>query len=125
MTLPDDTREKSVLLARVMGMYVEEWPEGQWWIDPDGERNFISNLYDPANMQFAWRVLNWAQQHFDRTQRRDLTYTVMRITLPPAQAQAAWLDKVLQLAIEAGLVTEDGTRATLADEEVNRDAIHK
>lgn len=66
----------------------------------------ISTLYDPDHMALAWRVLNWADgemklwdmffpwwdEEFEAT------------ALSPADAQRAWLDKILELAIEAGLV---------------------
>jgi len=76
----------------------------------------LPNLYAPANMVLAWQCLNWVDTqniHLDtvkgeRSMRVELYYDVFHsmgaFDLPPAQAQAAWLDKVLELVIEAGLV---------------------
>ena len=127
-------QEKSILLAKAMewdvGLMDETiFPTGEdisVFIDTgDGE-----SLYDPANMALAWRVLNWAQQQecFDAG-RHDLTGFTFNLTLidswigrmigqknmgrldspslfdlPPADAQRLWLDKILFLVIEAGLV---------------------
>lgn len=72
----------------------------------------LFNLYDPANMALAWRVLNWAgmTQFFEdfskwANARMDLTQIVVNgQDLPPDRAQKSWLDKILALAIEAGMV---------------------
>ena len=85
------------------------------------------NLYDPANMALAWRVLNWALQQNQPTRGDlddlwkmpfgdELFAYVAAISprddglsifeLPPAEAQRAWLDKILELA-EAGMVSDD------------------
>jgi len=88
------------------------------------------DFYHPSVMSLAWRVLNWAQQQecFDAG-RHDLTGFTFNLTLidswigrmigqknmgrldspslfdlPPADAQRLWLDKILFLVIEAGLV---------------------
>lgn len=91
-------------------------------------------LYDPAHMALAWRVLNWAynglslhtwgaRSEFDYALARQklakifelyprsitgfgLTYHVV-YEMPPADAQRLWLDTILELAIEAGLVSEE------------------
>jgi hypothetical protein len=81
----------------------------------------IGNLYDPENMALAWRVLNWAAKKFhygdsysagyriddwimdEPIVKGDGAYNIW--DLPPAEAQRAWLDKILELAIEAGLTT--------------------
>ena len=118
-------QKKSVMLARVMG----------WEIHPVIGQHIIHtlihnvvvgdeiignmlgdelNLYDPANMALAWRVLNWA---IVSPWNNVIGYTftgnvaILRmfedakmIKLSPADAQRAWLDKVLSLAIEAGLI---------------------
>ena len=75
----------------------------------------LPNLYDVQNMALAWLVLNWASSNKSlHPEERDemqykmqewLTYHVGWLDiLPPADAQRLWLDKILELAIEAGLV---------------------
>lgn len=69
------------------------------------------DLYDEKNMELAWRVLNWAlrvhtdSKHFD-------SFFIMRDELRLALknlwgtdfAQTAWLDRILRLAIDAGMI---------------------
>ena len=107
--LPDTTteagqREASVMLARLSGWEVEPDDYGKMWIKCPGEPYATTNLYQPVFMFLAWRVLNWVQTNMDRAARRDLSYIVMDFTATPAAAQRAWLDKVLSLAIEAGML---------------------
>ena len=83
------------------------------------------NLYDPANMALAWLVLNWAMEQTEpmviRTSRwapepfpvdfgSEVDYWLSEkvdiARKPPAEAQRAWLDEIVELAIEAGLVKE-------------------
>lgn len=116
-------QEKSVMLARLVGWEVNQnnSPVGQIFIYYDRPRsNAIANLYDTANMALAWRVLNWfwafckpletPQQvtmwdgyHADLILWM-IDYGSSYEDMPPAEAQAAWLDKILELAIEAGMV---------------------
>lgn len=72
------------------------------------------NLYDPANMALAWRVLNWTGDNFSD----DSIYELNKFMLGMGgndtafdkyiwyrdNSQTAWLDKILKLAIEAGMV---------------------
>jgi hypothetical protein len=77
-------------------------------------------LYSPARMALAWRVLNWisgadsdkeidegslsnvhAWLRFHRWWTERDNFLVQE---SPADAQRAWLDKILSLCIEAGLV---------------------
>ena len=125
--------KKSVLLAKAMGWKVTALPVGHddlFIIVPNEYDRNIRSFYSPANMSLAWRVLNWAQQQecFDAG-RHDLTGFTFNLTLidswigrmigqknmgrldspslfdlPPADAQRLWLDKILFLVIEAGLV---------------------
>ena len=128
-------QEKSVALARVMA----------WKIHPViGQHiihRFIHNvivgdeiignmlgdvldLYDPANMALAWRVLNWAIETDLRIVEYDksapIAWEIYKgaqvFTLPPADAQRAWLDKILELAIEAGLTAPPQAERANADE---------
>lgn len=133
--LSDRDREKSVLLARLVGWKFSkhECGEPRWsWEDENG--NQISGslhdsvvrvakqpairvapmLYSPANMALAWRVLNWANDNglpadqwiaFNEWWKHE-SYDDdnHRLLWGRPDAQRAWLDKVLDLAIEAGLV---------------------
>jgi hypothetical protein len=109
-------QEKSAALLRLMGQAVDctcgkpgctvgrEIDSGRGWFVPT-----VKNLYDPANMALAWRVLNWANQDETISQvdwHIYKKYFDELLEMPPADAQQAWLDKILTLAIEAGMVTE-------------------
>lgn len=71
----------------------------------------LFNLYDPANMALAWRVGVWAGNNLpndaisklnDLWLRRD-TYPYEVFMWYEPEAQRLWLDKILELAIEAGM----------------------
>ena len=108
--------EKSVLLAKAMGNPISFAMPGNS-DDTTAEYPFNLNLYDAANMALAWRVLNWAnEQHAPDPQEEyiaDEVQEYMRFfgawlsILPPDEAQRNILDKILSLAIEAGLVKLD------------------
>ena len=132
--LPDTStearqREASVMLARLRGWRMEETQWGDGFVLTDGQEETIDgelytdgqmvNLYDPANMALAWRVLNWAfnnlpgdtgqsQNFFDFLNAREYWEQEFLWSMPPAAAQRAWLDKILQLAIEAGMCGREG-----------------
>ncbi len=108
-------QEKSVLLAKAMGWRV--FRSGNIQAKLDGSQWMTKDLYDPANMALAWRVLNWAnsQKHYYAGFQGysglmfDFLYHWLFsdetfFELSPADAQRLWLDKILELAIEAGLV---------------------
>jgi hypothetical protein len=109
-------REKSIALARLA------WSEG-WHTDRDGRiieylfygddaswalwsSSFGTTLYDPSNMELAWRVLNWASTD-DEIRRAFVGFwdNADLWQVDPAEAQRAWLDTVLELAVEAGIAT--------------------
>lgn len=124
--------KKSVMLAGLIPEWevVLVWSWGDAWMVrvKDTEETLLTinmarsglSLYsvddrgNPLFMPLAWRVLNWADKTLNRiTYRLPMTYgDVFQLwweestvfDMPPAEAQVAWLDKVLQLAIEAGLV---------------------
>ena len=91
--------EKSVLLAKAMA------PE-------DGVFDHTLNLYDPANMALAWGVAGFAMEQtsaWNAPGGYAMAYDfqewwVCEIEPGLPDAQRLWLDKVLSLAIEAGLV---------------------
>ena len=129
--------EKSVVLARLCGWikpadiygvwvisvpHSKVWGGIQWRVNPTELPNF--NLYSTRMMPTAWCVLNWAQssenginlgfsgKRRDYDERLDCPVSWFFEnsgieTMPPADAQRAWLDKVLQLAIEAGMVHDE------------------
>ena len=108
-------QEKSVMLARAMGWDVETKSANPWSAFTNDEPNYIEVIfYKDAegylhetcdfytdHMEVAWRVLNWAAKRFDIYEWWDVQ------DMPeeePAVAQRAWLDKILELCIEAGIV---------------------
>lgn len=131
-TLTDE--QKSVMLAQAMGIHVEaDYIYVQYWGIEEGlyddyeyppseltgiytiggwDRKYgvyLRSFYDPANMPMAWRVLNWANNTAFGTGKLDgypwwHNFVADMRLLPPAAAQRAWLDKILELAIEAGLI---------------------
>ena len=110
--------QKSVMLAKAMG-----WEKDTYhrvWVDNTAEevhRTSSFNLYDPANMALAWRVLNWCHEEMYSNQWLEFSnwwngyYSTPDSLhfwgLSPADAQRLWLDKILELAIEAGLAEVD------------------
>lgn len=131
-----NAEQKSVMLARLCGWKMEDAPRGYpaHVLDETGKNIFpwesfdgdvigwagkYPNLYDPANMALAWRVLNWASmQDFEDTNHTWCDVVFDRICvkslelfdLPPEKAQTQWLDKILELAIEAGRVELEASK---------------
>jgi len=105
------TREKSVLLARAMGWEVQDSVQpgvSKFRVPDDNWVSWYYDLYPTNRMALAWRVLKWACLHDGLIRYRRGTIDWLDFgplqRLPPAEAQAAWLDMILELAIEAGLV---------------------
>ncbi len=115
--------ENSVLLAKAMGWQIRNSDriEGlQFVYDADEVQVHVTrdarflpndpfNLYAPAHMALAWRVLNWATIVLDFGLENNIQEWFegevdILLTTPAANAQRLWLDKILELAIEAGLV---------------------
>lgn len=135
MTQPTD-HEKSVTLARLTGVGAYSGPAVKssivdsrgiehdvTTIDGTPHDYQVPNLYDSANMELAWMVLNWAAKQFQYGDSYEAGYTIDDWAadivlveeewgafnlwdLPPAEAQRAWLDKILELATEAGMVSQ-------------------
>ena len=124
-------QEKSVLLARAMGLEIE--PQfahphdifikipSEW----DYEWELLEGDFYTAPMEISWRVLNWASEQMPKETSPPgmVVHTwagrlhsfwgeshwvgkskLFIHSMPPADAQRLWLDKILELAIEAGLV---------------------
>jgi len=119
-TLTDE--QKSVMLAKLCGWVVTNGFDGII-ISSSTEVFQITltspnYLYNRKWMFIAWLVLNWAMQQkiavYDNVNFRDLLSDYLidvkdfgAFGLPPADAQRAWLDKILELAIEAQNKTFD------------------
>ena len=104
--MPD--QEKSVMLAKAMGWeYNDHWKvltvdNSDFWY-----REF--NLYAPENMALAWRVHGWAMDN--EVQKIALPYRGWWIQERPwlwliDGAQREYLDQILALCIEAGIIEE-------------------
>ena len=130
-------QEKSVLLAKAMTdtdgipFFMLDLKEslllaGAVQVPLAEIETYVYNLYDPANMALAWKCLNWAIERDDsvsfrtwggETKRESFGFTLNQYlghmvlgALPPADAQRLWLNKILELAIEAGLIeVQDAT----------------
>ena len=94
--------QKTAILAELANMTPDVMNSGVLCVD----------LYDPQNMALAWRVLNhvWSYQHLFDNQIVTWSYVIgyaIDGSLPPADAQRTWLDMILSLAIEAGMVAGD------------------
>lgn len=85
------------------------WKPGEFsWMEQASE--LAINLYRPENMALAWRVLNWIMNYpmVDDDSYQFVTKFQFSVNigdmmrLPPAKAMAAWLDRILFLAMEAG-----------------------
>ncbi len=107
--------EKSVMLARLCGWNVELLGDDVWVSNSDNEYLFSVRLAAPKYlynykwMFLAWRVLNWAGSHFrtvDYMEIHNWFWMSQNWRANPADAQRAWLDKILTLAMAAGMVTE-------------------
>lgn len=114
-------QEKSVMLARAMGLEVYESKEAYFKAgmphaieyDVNIEHpayfhaehrlsNVLPNYYDPVNMALAWTVL----QHFKHEggNLRDTDYDTWVDEDNAADAQRTWLDKIFYKSIEAGII---------------------
>ena len=134
--IPDTTTEEgrqaaSVLLAQLVGWITTDEvfhhyhpPSGGGTSVNHRRGQVIGNifglvptLYNPANMALAWRVLNWAfsnlpgktgqsQEFWDFLHAQEYWDQHYLWGTPPAEAQRAWLDKILTLAIQAKMFEE-------------------
>lgn len=114
------TQEKSEKLYSLVG-WKKEWADFNSMILLDSNGKGVGhglmkpsvpmpNLYDEKNMALAWRVLNWAEAYSQLHATGDFYDGWMQLLpeclflLAPTDAQTAWLDKILELAIEAGMI---------------------
>ncbi len=141
-TLPDTTTEKgqreaSVMLAELCGWHIGNIRlESRAWmrvmVDASGtdlglrppfggglnkkeqelKPTTLFNLYDPANMALAWRVLNWWEwvKSEEGGGLSEKTFFVgfgdfeAWMKMLPAEALRRWLDKILSLAVKEGMI---------------------
>ena len=104
-------QEKTVMLARLCGWDIKS-DGGRTWVTCQDEAYSTTNLYQPIFMLLAWRVLNWAIENLPKFMRTIEENFLCIGVLPyfgitPENAQRAWLDRILSLAIEAGMVEGD------------------
>jgi hypothetical protein len=154
MTKQDEMtdQEKSVKLAKLMGWkYKHDGITGDWYeplgIEPlyeewqcyrrKANHKYVVaislNLYSPANMALAWRVLNWAYNQLtgkNNIRNRLFDYLVLSnkaiYGLPSADAQRLWLDKILELATRGGDdMNEQYTEAEIQQAETGLNAAIK
>ncbi len=118
MNIKDLTdQEKSDLLCNLAGISKEQfsatgldgleweftWPD-LYEVDEDGI---------PLHMPLAWLILNWwTEDEVDRPWAQWAEFSGFwedgfLTQLPAADAQRLWLDKILELAIEAGMIELD------------------
>lgn len=122
-------QEKSVILARLCGwLKTDEYfysyfpPFGQG-VSVNRTKGYVETdifdtkklhgcrtLYHVLSMPLAWYVLNWAMSNLDK---EDYDYQMSRFiefsefeTMPPQEAQRLWLDKILNLALETGMIND-------------------
>lgn len=103
--------------------YEPEYREIIYYRESNNTSREVHDLYDPANMALAWQVLNWASDNESMGQyhawwgdvvKEPMWFIVNQYLgsmvlgkLPPADVQRLWLDKILELAVETGIVEVD------------------
>jgi len=99
--------DKSVLLAMAMEWQVVEHNKRRCTIGHIGERigviDYPFNLYDPANMALAWRVVRWAFDEDDRCMVNTFRdwYRQHAIRIARSEdGQRILLDKIVELVEE-------------------------
>ena len=102
-------QEKSVMLARAMDLEIIQHPvhdNEEMFVIPDSwewEWEWHDDFYYPKWMALARRVLNWAYHNIVF----DWDYWLIATYEPGEDGeQQGWLDKILELAIEAGLIPD-------------------
>ena len=110
-------QQKSVMLARLAELQIEYEPVvlialAQFHSTTDIIDDLVPDLYDPANMELAWRCLLWVSQgHEDwRAEFQNWFADTAFELMGEEHAQRIWLDKLLELAISAGLIAPVGVK---------------
>lgn len=108
-------REKSLLLAKAMGLLKRV---GMVWYWKDEHADYVigspkrletqvPDLYDPVNMALAWRVHLWAVDHKVIGLNYIRWFDSGIACWLQEDAQRLWLDQILELAVEAGIIEEE------------------
>jgi hypothetical protein len=106
-------QEKSVMLLCLTGHKYVKGPKGGWFNSENELVNieFVrdTNIYHPGFLDLAWRTRQWCLSHIIIGPPLDSWLWVEGIgydlpNLDAAAAQRAWLDKILELAVEAGII---------------------
>ncbi len=99
-------QRKSMLLAKVRGWEVQTWPnETMVSIRVPPNRKEIFDLYDSDNMAAAWQIHLWAlNENAIRGEYAKWWLFGRRRPWMEVHVQRLLLDKILELAIEVGLV---------------------
>jgi len=119
MALPASTQEKSVLLARLMGWQCIYAADGvcavirgrefvgtstAFWYTETGPH---LDFYEAENMALAWKIMARTLE-IDPNLKADFRIWWQSQALyqikPPKIAQRLWLDKILELAVQAELL---------------------
>lgn len=118
--LPEDAREKSVMLAKGMGWEIvphpvhDDVPLFKIPDEIDWEWELGDSFYHPSDMALAWRVAGWFNK---QTELDSFDEDIWRMwegwkemdfpdLLGDSNAQATWLDRILELCTKAGLIDE-------------------
>lgn len=88
------------MLAKAMGWDTANMTDTVVMIDTPEGKPFFS-FYNPANMHLAWQVHAWAMQYWAVTYRKWCDEINLLVFSDP---QSLFLDKILELAIEAGIL---------------------
>lgn len=129
MTTPDTSTvegqiEATAMIARLMPDLFVVNPKGLVRVAHDewGFAFYDVNLYSQRDMHLAWRVLNWFHKAAREEQARNPAATTRlwwayhkwqlelihnetpMEEMPPAKAQRAWLDEILRLKNEEGML---------------------
>lgn len=119
MELPESTQQKSLLLARLMGwrcVYAAESTcavmqgrtmvgiSSAYWYTEDGP---YLDFYEVENMALAWRIMTTTVEKDAQVRVESQQWwrgQEMYLIKSPKTTQKLWLDKILQLALEAEMI---------------------
>jgi hypothetical protein len=119
MKIPESTQEKSLLLARLLGwrcVYAADSTcavmqgramvgiSSAYWYTEDGPH---LDFYEAENMALAWRIMTSLvekEAHIKIEFQRWWCSQELYLLKSPKMVQKLWLDRILQLALEAELI---------------------
>jgi hypothetical protein len=117
MSEKQNDHKKSLILAQLVGWEIDS--DGRFYPPADvfGGRNYwgpCRDLYLPVHMALAWMIINWAMSEETGAMTHGIAKMAYPVTwsglmmLPPEIAQRLWLDRILQLAIAANFIADEG-----------------